>query len=38
VARELLNWEPAVGIDDGLQKTIKYFRDRMPAERVQATS
>ena len=25
-ARELLHWEPATGIDDGLLKTIRYFR------------
>jgi UDP-glucuronate decarboxylase len=28
LARELLHWEPSVGIDDGLQKTIEYFRAR----------
>jgi len=28
LARELLNWEPRVGIDHGLQKTIEYFRGR----------
>jgi UDP-glucuronate decarboxylase len=28
LARELLRWEPKVGIDDGLQRTIAYFRSR----------
>jgi UDP-glucuronate decarboxylase len=28
LARELLGWEPRVGIDHGLQKTIEYFRGR----------
>jgi len=27
-ARALLNWEPAVALDDGLERTIAYFRDR----------
>ena len=27
-ARELLSWEPAIGIDLGLEKTIAYFRTR----------
>ena len=27
-ARELLSWEPAIGIDEGLEKTIAYFRAR----------
>jgi UDP-glucuronate decarboxylase len=27
-ARELLSWEPAIGIDVGLEKTIAYFRTR----------
>jgi UDP-glucuronate decarboxylase len=26
VARELLDWKPTVGIDDGLRRTIEYFR------------
>jgi UDP-glucuronate decarboxylase len=25
-AKELLNWEPKVGLDEGLRKTIEYFR------------
>ena len=27
-ARELLSWEPRIGIDDGLERTIAYFRAR----------
>jgi len=26
-AKELLDWEPMVGIDEGIQKTIEYFKD-----------
>lgn len=34
VARQLLGWEPAVPIEEGLQKTIDYFRRRwFPAEK-----
>jgi UDP-glucuronate decarboxylase len=28
-ARELLGWEPKVGLDEGLERTIAYFRDLM---------
>ncbi len=28
-ARELLNWEPRVSLEDGLNRTIGYFRERM---------
>ncbi len=28
-ARELLGWAPAVALDDGLQRTIAYFRERV---------
>ena len=28
-ARTLLKWEPVVSLEDGLQKTIAYFRDRV---------
>ena len=28
-ARTLLGWEPKVGLDEGLQKTIEYFRDKV---------
>ncbi len=28
LAKELLNWEPVVQVDDGLMKTIEYFRNR----------
>jgi len=29
-ARELLHWEPEVELDDGLQKTIAWYRERLP--------
>ena len=29
-ARELLGWEPRVELDDGLQKTIAWYRERLP--------
>jgi len=28
-ARTMLGWEPAVGLDDGLVRTIAYFRTRV---------
>jgi dTDP-glucose 4,6-dehydratase len=28
-ARELLGWEPEVDVDEGLQRTIEYFRERL---------
>jgi dTDP-glucose 4,6-dehydratase len=28
-AREILGWEPRVGLDEGLRKTIDYFRNRL---------
>ena len=31
LARELLRWEPVVGIDDGLQRTIEYFQSAYPS-------
>jgi len=31
LARELLGYEPTVGPDEGLMRTIAYFRDRLPA-------
>lgn len=31
-ARELLDWEPRVGLREGLEKTIAYFRDKNPAQ------
>ncbi|MGH7770282.1 MAG: GDP-mannose 4,6-dehydratase, partial [Candidatus Binatia bacterium] len=30
-ARELLGWEPEVTLEEGLKKTIRYFRERFPA-------
>ena len=29
-ARELLGWEPRVEVDEGLKKTIGYFKERLP--------
>ncbi len=29
LARELLGWEPKVGLDEGLRRTIEYFRKRL---------
>lgn len=29
-ARKLLEWEPKVGLDEGLRRTIEYFRNRLP--------
>ena len=28
-AKKYLNWEPVVGLDEGLQSTLKYFKDQM---------
>ena len=28
-AKKYLNWEPAVGLDEGLQSTLKYFKEQM---------
>jgi len=28
-ARELLGWEPEIDVDEGLQRTIEYFRERL---------
>ena len=28
-ARELMSWEPCIGLQDGLQRTIPYFREQM---------
>jgi nucleoside-diphosphate-sugar epimerase len=30
-ARRLLGWEPEVGLDDGLARTLEYFRSVVPA-------
>ena len=29
VAKEVLGWEPKVALDEGLQKTIEYFKGRV---------
>jgi len=26
LAKKVLDWEPAIGLDEGLEKTIAYFR------------
>ena len=31
-ARQILNWEPTVSLEDGLQKTIPYFRQKLGLE------
>ena len=31
-ARNLLDWSPRVGLDEGLQKTIEWFRSRQAIE------
>ena len=31
-ARKLLNWEPKVDLDEGLKKTIDYFRERLKGQ------
>jgi UDP-glucuronate decarboxylase len=34
VAREMLDWEPAVPLDEGLKRTIGYFRDLLQGDQV----
>lgn len=34
LAREILGWQPAVGLDEGLQKTIGYFREVLGGDSV----
>lgn len=36
-ASELLQWEPKVGIEEALKRTIKYFRTKLGIERMQRT-
>jgi nucleoside-diphosphate-sugar epimerase len=31
-SRELLNWEPAVDLDDGLERTIAWYREQLSKE------
>jgi UDP-glucuronate decarboxylase len=33
VARKILNWTPTVSLDEGLEKTIEYFKDKLRANR-----
>ena len=28
-ARKLLGWEPRIGLEDGLRRTIQFFRDKL---------
>jgi nucleoside-diphosphate-sugar epimerase len=28
-AKKILGWEPSVNLDEGLRKTIEYFRERL---------
>jgi nucleoside-diphosphate-sugar epimerase len=28
-AREILGWEPSVSLDEGLEKTVAWFRERV---------
>jgi dTDP-glucose 4,6-dehydratase len=32
-ARKLLGWEPKVGLEEGLRRTLDYFRDKVPESR-----
>jgi dTDP-glucose 4,6-dehydratase len=32
-ARELLGWEPEVGMEEGLKRTVEWFRERLAADR-----
>jgi UDP-glucuronate decarboxylase len=34
VARKVLDWEPAVALDEGLERTIGYFRNLLQSEQV----
>ena len=36
VARETLGWEPAVDLEEGLGRTIPYFRERVREEDAEA--
>nr|WP_245154713.1 UDP-glucuronic acid decarboxylase family protein [Prochlorococcus marinus] len=33
IAKEVLNWEPSISLSDGLDKTIKYFKDYLKNEK-----
>jgi len=35
-ARDLLGWEPSIGLEDGLMRTIEYFRSEITAQEVTA--
>jgi dTDP-glucose 4,6-dehydratase len=36
-ARELLGWEPEVGMEEGLKRTIEWFRERPAADRTEVS-
>jgi UDP-glucuronate decarboxylase len=38
LAQKLLDWKPLIGIDDGLRRTIEYFRRRQKTEREPAVT
>jgi dTDP-glucose 4,6-dehydratase len=35
-AKRVLGWEPKVGLDEGLEKTIDYFKARVPGDQLEA--
>jgi UDP-glucuronate decarboxylase len=32
LAKEALDWEPTIALDEGLQKTIKYFKEELNSD------
>ena len=36
-ALELLGWEPEVGMEEGLKRTIEWFRERLAADRTEVS-
>ena len=32
-ARKILGWEPKVGLEEGLRKTVEYFRQRLSEQK-----
>ena len=32
IAKKILNWEPEVSLDNGLEKTVQYFREKLKGE------
>jgi len=37
MAKKLLKWQPRVGLDDGLKKTIEWFREDLDERKVRTT-